>query len=310
VNIQILLATYNSEHFLREQFDSILNQTYTDWELLIRDGGSLDDTLNQVDDFIRMQPKRVRLVQTTSGEKSNALSNFAALLQASSASHVMFCDHDDVWLPNKVVDTVKKMERAEAECGADTPILVYTDLIVVDEKLSGLNTSCFARQHIDPKKTDLRNLLLQNVPTGCTMLLNRALVEKVGEIPSFAVMHDYWVALVATCFGKMVYLDKPTLLYRQHEKNFYGAADYGWEYFLKRYRGGLGSIRRRFFENVNQAEAFLDRYKDDFSIEDRKMLGDFVRIKSAGWIARRKILIKHRIYKHGIRRNVGMFLVI
>ena len=66
----------------------------------------------------------------------------------------------------------------------------------------------------------------------------------------------------------------------------------------------------RFFENVSQAEVFLNRYEKDLSDADQDLLRNFARLKSAGWIERRKILIKNRILKHGFWRNVGMFLVI
>jgi glycosyltransferase involved in cell wall biosynthesis len=309
VKIQILLSTFNSSTYLKEQIDSIIGQTDTDWELLVRDDGSTDDTLSIIDWFFKEYPGCVKLLPSNHGSRG-AYGSFSDLLQISTAPYVMFCDHDDVWDSEKVADTIRIMEKAEVKYGSDTPLLVYTDLSVVDEHLFVLNPSCFDQQNIDPSRVELRQLLLQNVPAGCTMLLNRALVEKVGEIPKAAVMHDHWVALVASCFGKMIYLDKPTVLYRQHSGNFYGAVDYGWGYFLGRYREGTTAIRRRFFKNVSQVEAFLGQYNEDLSSENRELLAAFSALKSTGWLERRKILINNRIWKHGVRRNIGMFLVI
>jgi len=308
--VDILLATYNSEQFLREQIDSILKQTNKEWRLLVRDDGSSDSTLEIIEEFAQLDPQRIHLISSSSSERAGPSSNFSALLQASTASYVMFCDHDDVWNPDKIDLSLSRMKETEASCEECVPVLVYTDLCVVDEQLSVVNPSCYKQQKINPQKIGIKNLLLQNVPTGCTMMLNRALVERVGLVPAGAVVHDHWVALVASCFGKTAYINQQTVLYRQHRDNFYGAADYGWAYFFKRGKDGLPAIRCRFYENVDQAQAFLNRYQNELSEELRAQLVQFVQLGTAGWIGRRRILIQGRIFKHGFRRNLGMFLVI
>ena len=116
-HLQILLATYNSSRFLREQLDSILAQDCRDFELLIRDGGSSDDTLGIIEDYRRKYPETIRFMGSSA---ATAPENFAALLDSSTAPLIMFSDHDDVWKPDKVRLTLRKYCEMEAEFGSGT----------------------------------------------------------------------------------------------------------------------------------------------------------------------------------------------
>src|SRR5690606_13737176 len=149
---------------------------------------------------------------------------FARLLGASTADYIMFCDQDDVWLPGKVTLTLAKMQELEAACGAETFLLVHTDLRIVDENLNLVADSGHRYQQIDPDRGNtLGRLLVQNIATGCTIMVNRALRDLALPIPGAALMHDHWLSLVSACFGKIAYLPEPTLLYRQHSGNKVGA---------------------------------------------------------------------------------------
>lgn len=135
----------------------------------------------------------------------------------------MFCDHDDVWKPRKVEMTVRRMMELEQANGQDIPLLVHTDLVVADENLKVLSDSMFRSQNLNRKGNRLNNLLVQNNVTGCTMMVNKALVDMVGPAPKHAVMHDWWMALIAACFGKIGFVRQATILYRQHHANEVGA---------------------------------------------------------------------------------------
>ena len=108
--LQILLATYNSEAWLEPQLDSILVQDFTDFTLLIRDGGSSDNTLEIIDDWRRRYPEQIRFI---GGSKASASENFFFLLAASTAPLVMLCDHDDVWKPDKIELELKKYQETQ-----------------------------------------------------------------------------------------------------------------------------------------------------------------------------------------------------
>lgn len=306
--VEVLLATCNSARYLAETVQSVLGQDYECLRLLIRDDASEDRTPELIEAHAANNPQRVRVIPASG--RAGACENFSALLAASTAPYVMFCDHDDVWRPDKVSRSMAAMRRQEAVCGSDTPVLVFTDMEVADRDLRRIHRSYFRYQHIDPGRIRFHQLLVQNVPSGCTMLLNRALAELCGTIPAEAVMHDHWIALVAAAFGAIVYVDEPTLLYRQHGGNYYGASAYGGRYLLERTQRGPAAARRRFYQNVRQARAFLERYGDRLDGFRREALSEFASLGDLPWGQRRRVLIKHGLWKTGLIRNIGMLLTI
>lgn len=305
--IDILLATYNSADFLAQTMDSVLQQDSTDWRLLISDGGSTDATLEIVDQYAKQQPEKIILIPSES--PLSARENFSALLDKSSSDYVMFCDHDDIWLPGKISKTQAAMQQAQQQYGPQTPLLVFTDSKVADQNCNILSNSNLSYQNLNPERLNLNQLLLQNVPSGCTMMINRALVDLSRPIPPQAAMHDHWVSLVAAAFGKIIFLDEPTLLYRQHDDNYYGASNYGWGHFYRRYRQGTGAARERLRQYIDQAETFYDRYAQSLQPQYRQMLAELSQWHQLSWLGRRRLLLKHRILKTGFRRNLGLFLI-
>ena len=306
--IDILLATYNSADFLAQTIDSVLQQDSTDWRLLISDGGSTDATLEIVDQYAKQQPEKIILIPSES--PLSARENFSALLDKSSSDYVMFCDHDDIWLPGKISKTQAAMKHAQQQYGPQTPLLVFTDSKVADQNCNILSNSNLSYQNLNPERLNLNQLLLQNVPSGCTMMINRALVDLSRPIPPQAAMHDHWVSLVAAAFGKIIFLDEPTLLYRQHDDNYYGASNYGWGHFYRRYRQGTGAARERLRQYIDQAETFYDRYAQSLQPQYRQMLAELSQWHQLSWLGRRRLLLKHRILKTGFRRNLGLFLIV
>ncbi len=306
--IDILLATYNSADFLAQTIDSVLQQDWTDWRLLICDGGSTDATVGTIEKYIRRHPEKITSIPSES--PLSARENFSALLDASSADYVMFCDHDDIWLPGKISKTWAVMKQAEQKYGPQTPLLIFTDSKVVDADCNILSDSSLKYQNLDPKRISLNHLLLQNVPSGCTMMMNRTLIDLCRPIPPQAAMHDHWVTLTAAAFGKIIFLDEPTMLYRQHGRNYYGASCYGWDHFYCRYRQGIGVARDRLHQYIDQAAFFYDRYAQSLQPQHRQMLADLAQWHQLSWLARRKLLLKHRIFKTGFRRNIGLFLIV
>lgn len=306
--IDILLSTFNGEKFIQDLLESLKAQTFRDFRLLIRDDGSNDNTIDIIRNF---EKERTLNMEFIPGESNiGAVSSFGLLFEKSDADYIMFCDQDDVWMPQKIERTFAAMQKAEAANDADTPILVFTNLKVVDENLNLLNESFFKYQRLNTGRLALSQQLVQNIPCGCTMLLNRALVKQVGKIPSDAVMHDHWVSLVTSVFGKFVFIDEATILYRQHKHNTFGANQYGWSYFYKKWHSGIYELKARFYLNINQAKAFRLRYGNELSPENCGMLDDFIDIRQKSWIKRRRILYRHKIYKSGWARNIGVMLIV
>lgn len=120
---------------------------------------------------------------------------------------------------------MRAMLAAEAEAGTDVPVLVFTDLTPTDEALRPIASSLMKMQKQYTDVIDYRALLMQNIVTGCATGINRALALLAGQCKdtSQVIMHDWWLGVVAARFGKAVYLDESTMLYRQHGGNSVGA---------------------------------------------------------------------------------------
>ncbi len=279
--IDILLATYNGAAFLNQQLGSVENQTHRNWRLIVRDDGSTDTTPEIIEAFRARHPDKVVVLRDEDGNLG-LVRNFSRLMEHASADYVAFCDQDDVWKPEKLELSLLKMREMEAEHGPERPLLVFTDLTVVDEDLQVVHPSFWRYQGVRPKRCNaLIRLLLLNVVTGCTALMNRPLVEKSMPIPGGAVVHDWWVALVAAAFGAAGYIVQPTVLYRQHGKNILGARDV--HVFNLPARGALllrnYSRKKDFFSDLfRQADVFYDRFRGNITEAHRQSITTFLQI--------------------------------
>jgi glycosyltransferase involved in cell wall biosynthesis len=239
--VDILLATYNGARYLPAQLDSLLRQTYTQWRVLAHDDGSTDDTLQILRHYASRHPERIVLVhdEILCGSACN---NFAHLLGLAEANYVAFCDQDDVWLPQKLQLSMAQLRAAEQESNAQTPLAVFTDLMVVDEGLVELAPSFWAFQGLSPSLAQsLSNLAVRNCVTGCTMVMNRAAVTASLPVLPSAYMHDWWCALsVLAQGGKVVPCRQATVLYRQHGGNSVGARPKGLGALAAKLAAGRG----------------------------------------------------------------------
>jgi glycosyltransferase involved in cell wall biosynthesis len=220
--IEVLLATFNGERFLHQQIESILSQTYEWVTILARDDGSTDGTELILRDFEIKHPERFRVLRD-GFRTSHPKLNFERLMLGSTARYAAFSDQDDVWLPEKLALEMQAMQAAERSFGTSTPLLIFTDLRVVDERLGTISSSLWQHLSIPGNRVDrFERLLAQNIFTGCTGLMNRPLLERSLPIPEQTYMHDWWVALVAAAFGRLISLPVQTVLYRQHAHNAVG----------------------------------------------------------------------------------------
>jgi glycosyltransferase involved in cell wall biosynthesis len=221
--VAILLSTYNGASYLSIQIDSILAQTYTDWTLYIRDDQSTDNTVSVIQHYIEKHPNCIKLIHDNYGNVGIKRS-FELLLTAVTADYYMFCDQDDYWLPNKIAITLAKIGQVEEQFPS-MPILVHTDLVVVDEKLQRIHDSFWRYSAIYPSIIDAEfgYMAVVNSVTGCTALCNQLAKDKAIPFPSSITMHDAWIALCCMAYGKVDYVSDATILYRQHSNNAVGA---------------------------------------------------------------------------------------
>jgi glycosyltransferase involved in cell wall biosynthesis len=231
--IAILLPTWNGERFLRAQVDSLLAQDYPDFIIVCRDDGSRDASPAIIAEYAARLPQRFHVVPAD-GRNLGASGSFGFLLEyvlahkaalGLASAWVMPSDQDDVWHPDKLRRSMARMQTLEA-AHPGLPLLVHGDLEVVDESLASIAPSFVRYQGLQPLRNSLARLLVSNTVTGCTALCNEALLRRALPIPAAAVMHDWWLALVAGAFGRLSFIDEPLLLYRQHGANTLGAREY------------------------------------------------------------------------------------
>lgn len=230
--IAILLATFNGSRFLREQLDSLFRQTCSDFIVYVRDDGSTDDTCAIVRQYVARHPKQIVLCEDDVRHRGPKES-FAWLLGHAEADYYMFCDQDDVWLETKVARTLRRMREVE-HLHPNKPVMIHTDLKVVDEQLRILHESFWKwkRFKVDVGKR-FRFACLGNVFTGCTIMLNDASKRVCLPVSPHVEMHDHWIGIVTAKYGYVENLPEQTLLYRQHENNVAGAgAEYRWTHWL------------------------------------------------------------------------------
>jgi glycosyltransferase involved in cell wall biosynthesis len=220
--ISILLSSYNGEKYIKYQLDSILSQTFEDWNLYIRDDGSTDSTLSIINTYQSILPSKIKIVNDGLGNIKSAKS-FMMLLRAVDSEYYMFCDQDDVWLPNKIEESFKALKKIEKDC-LNKPLMVFTDLAIVDRHLSTIHDSMWKYAGINPSlANDFYQVSVATKVTGSTMIFNKHLRDLSLPLPQYLVMHDWWLSLIVSRMGVVSFLTMPTVLYRQHDSNVLGA---------------------------------------------------------------------------------------
>lgn len=304
-NIDILMASYNSEKYIESQINSILNQTYNDYHIYINDDISTDNTLNILQNYKKQHNNIFSINQNS--KRLGIKENFSALMNKSTADYIMFSDHDDVWFNNKIEITYNEMTALEKKYSASTPLLVFTDKVVTDSSLNIISLSHNKIEKLNTKNITFNRLLMGNVVSGCTMMINKPLKEICGHINENALMHDYWIALTAAAFGHISYIDKPAMYYRQHDNNTFGAKSYSLKYALQKLKEGRKNMQQAVFKNIIQAESFLKQYENILNNNQKKILKEFISLKNKRNIYFINSVIKNGFYKSGFIRNAGLF---
>jgi glycosyltransferase involved in cell wall biosynthesis len=257
----IVLASYRGCAHITEQVDSIQSQTHSDWRLVIRDDGSDDETVSLIQEKAE-EDSRIDLVHDEAG-RLGVIGNFSRTLTVAmqrGADWIALCDQDDRWLPTKLERQVRKASTWASE--PKRPVLLHSDLEVVGPNLEPIHPSLHRLMGLRHEATNpLATLLIQNFVTGCSSMVNRALLELALPIPDECVMYDWWLALCAAAGGRLDFDPEATLLYRQHESNTVGVRSLG---------GALrGVLARTLSPRSHSPEELMDTLRQAAVLERR-----------------------------------------
>jgi len=308
MNVAVLLSTYNGETYLREQLDSLLSQDFKDFKIYVRDDGSSDGTISIVEKYCN---KDERVIKVLSDGNIGCAASFLTLLKSVEADVYMFCDQDDIWLPNKIQRVVDYYSKANMNVAT----LYHCDLKVVDQELNLIHSSFLKHQKMSAMNAMTRdNLFIQNFVVGCSSAINLSLAKIVLENLNAQhfnkiAMHDWWFAITAKVYGEIFYDDVQTILYRQHSNNVLGAKSSGVFRFINLGVNGQGlkrvlSFRKKVSE---QNKLLLDLYESDLNDNQKKKIK--LVINALGENANLSNLFKafwNGCYMQGGKRNLAL----
>jgi glycosyltransferase involved in cell wall biosynthesis len=310
--LTILLSVYNGAGWLPKQVDSILAQDYPSWKLIIRDDGSSDDSIAVIRNYAARYPEKIILHEDMAGNLG-VKKSFSVLLAIADSPYIAFCDQDDIWYPFKLKRLVQELKSCEAARPPGSPLLVFSDLELIDGKDQTIDPSFIRYAGLSASFVRSTALLAKNVAPGCSMVFNKALARLAGEIPEEAVMHDYWLMLFAWACGEIRFLPEPLVRYRQHGANTLGAMriySNTWKTVFSnfyRYLHGQETHYIRYGAYRRQAQALMERLPSG----NRRIpaINAFVRVQPATPRWKRKwLILRFRLRVGLFRENVEFLL--
>lgn len=305
MKIDILMATYNGEKYLKEQIDSILEQTYQDFRLLISDDMSTDSTRAILNEYVA---KDNRVIVFLQNKNLGPVKNFEYLMKQVQSEYFMFSDQDDIWQKDKIQQSLHKMEETKSD-------LIYTNLQVVNEELEVIHPSYWKLKGFEKKAKKFHNfesLYLNNYITGCTMLVKSKWMDKILPLPqkSNYILHDYWTALIVSKFGRIDFIEQPMVKYRQHKGNRIGSKRKSDE--IKEFQ----EIRDLFIDvKIDHFKIFMqniDVFEDDATKKQTKEAYQyFTNLKKCKKINFKQIQLFWKLYQYeNLKYQLENFLIL
>ena len=294
--VVILLATFNGGRFLQDQLDSFDRQRHENWELVVSDDGSSDETKVIIDQFRAGVKQPVTVVE---GPRQGFWQNFMSLLRRESdADYVALSDQDDVWLPEKLSNAIRFLDKI----APDRPAVYFTRTQLIDDANNVVGMSRLFR-----RPPSFRNALVQNIGGGNTMVLNRAAHRLLRAVePDIAIVsHDWWIYQIVTGAGGIAYYDpKAALQYRQHGENIVGS-NIGIAARITRLRAMMGG-RVVSWNDVN--EAALHRVRHLLTDDSLMALDRFSRARRAPSLLKVFHLLRAGVYRQNLIETLGLYV--
>jgi glycosyltransferase involved in cell wall biosynthesis len=209
-DIEVLLATFNGARYLKEFLDSLTRQEGVKIHLRVSDDASTDETL----EIVKSYQDKFESCLTFQGPCEGPSSNFFSLIDRATFDFIALADQDDVWYPYHLSNSIDRLEKS-----VDPLSMTFCQVIETNESSSDYE-KVWPNISSSP---ELHEIFFQNFARGCTMVLKRELAELISRNPrSKAVMHDWWIYLVAKSCGSTIFSVDPEVRYRIHGKNTIG----------------------------------------------------------------------------------------
>lgn len=218
------MATYNGAKFLEKQLQSICDQNYSYWRLIIRDDGSNDGTIDIIKKYI-IKDKRISLLEDET-EQHGAYCNFWTLINYAKKireyDYYFFADQDDIWEQNKI-----KIFIQNAEKYTNVPLYMYSDMETIDsfdnQKLKSVNKI----MGIDMNNDKYTLFYSQGYVWGCASMINKELFKKVKPLNTSiqyanSISHDNFYAKHGLILGKVKFINQTLIKHRRHDNNTTG----------------------------------------------------------------------------------------
>lgn len=272
--VNIILATYNGEQFIEQQLDSIMNQTYDNIDIYVRDDGSKDNTVSVINKYKEKSSRKIYLLENGGMNLRCPGSFYEILNRCEKAEYYALCDQDDIWYPQKIQWAVEKMEREQK----DIPLLYYTACDYSTERGEVIRKSPKQK-----KNMQLKDVLFYTPGSGFTMVLNeKARQDFVVNAKPGPELHDRWLARCAVCFGKLLYDERSSASHIRHEAAV-TSGDAGNDSlianFIKAELCGDDAEKEK-----EALRYFYEFFKDKLTEDEKKLLKIFCDKNSfAGW---------------------------
>ena len=313
-DVSVIMATFNGDKFIEAQLDSIINQSYRNWNLIIRDDGSTDQTLQIIKKYITLD-NRISLLSDKDGNLGFN-QNFLRLISSTDSRYISICDQDDVWLPEKLevsLDKIKIIETADKH-----PALVHSDAMIVDEKLNLISSKWIGKRG---NVSGINGLVFSNTVQGAACLFNDSLkkiaLNSVANLP-----YDYHLGLLAAFNGHRFYIEKPLIKYRQHNQNAIGALDIKQRFNFKYYVKQLIDILKKTYNSIEYEKlsetlkCSLEMYykikfeyaKTNLSCKNRKALEDYLYLFEGKYKINKLLILSKNKYSFSCRKDFLIFL--
>ena len=301
VRISVAVAVYNGATFLQNLLTSLEEQQLKPFEIIVVDDSSTDASAEIINSF----PFSFSQLKYYKNESNlGVLETFKKAVALCTGDYIALCDQDDIWFPQKLQNTFELLNKGE------TPSIVFTDLIVIDNAAKIIVPSFWKYYNIKPEALYFFDLLFANVVTGCTVLMNTKMRNHIADMPTDVMMHDHWLALIAYSFGSYTFSENPMVYYREHNESVTAKQK---QSLIKRMR--LAYKERSLFLKTNliQAKQFKNIYKSLLSEKNIMELEYFIALESKTFFFKRLIallrvtpfrfVIDAHIYKNRTRND-------